>query len=124
MVLQCLLQHVDGVAKSLYNIVGWDGRSGGGGFVIRDELGAYRGGASVFFPFIAGPEMAELLACREAIKRAASFGVQKLHIEIDCKGAVAMINAKAKNRSALGPLVEEIKVDLASWDSHEITWAS
>ena len=49
------------------------------------------------------------MASRQAVKLAMQQNVERIHLELDSKGVVAMINDKGKNLSAVGPLVEEIK---------------
>ena len=43
---------------------------GGGGVILRDHEGAYRGGAATFFPSATDPQVAEVLAARRGVKLA------------------------------------------------------
>lgn len=60
-----------------------DGTRGGVG-VIRDHHGDFLAGASRFYPPVADPERAELLACHQAMTLAKEVGVTKLILESDC----------------------------------------
>ena len=66
------------------------GDSAGGGVVFRDHHGAFHGGACYFFPSISNPETAELLSCQQTAHLAVELGVQKIHMELDCKSVVEM----------------------------------
>jgi hypothetical protein len=82
---------------------------GGGGVVLRDHDGAFTGAAAQFFPAMEKPEMVELMACKIAFRLARDLGVQRIHVEMDCREAVRMINNPNKNLSAVGSIVEDIK---------------
>lgn len=84
---------------------------GGGGVILRDHEGAYRGGATLFFPGITDPEVSQVLAARRAVQLASELGVQKIQLELDSKGVVSMLNDRNKNLSVTGPYIEEIKGD-------------
>ena len=38
--------------------------------------------------------------------------IQRLHVEMDCKGHVASLNVEERNLSMLGVLIEEVKTFL------------
>lgn len=95
---------------------------GGGGVVLRDHDGAFRGAAAHFFPTIAKPEFVELMACRRALQFGRELGVLKIHVQLDCREAVCMINKPIKNLSAAGPIVEDIKVLMQGWQGCKVTW--
>lgn len=97
--------------------------NGGGGVVLRDHDGAYRGGACTFLPGTSDPELLEVLASRQAVKLAIQQNVDKIHLELDSKGVVAMINDRRKNLSAVGPLVEEVKELLQTRQGYKVSWA-
>jgi ribonuclease HI len=84
-------------------------RQGGGGVVLRDHQGAFRAGESLFFPHVSDPERAELLACHRAVQLAREKGIRKIQLETDCQGAVSKLTGGEMDRSAHGPLVEDIK---------------
>jgi hypothetical protein len=66
-------------------------------------------GSSDFFPVVADPERAELLACRRVVELARDAGMSKLVLETDCARAVSKLKNSEMDRSIHGPLVEEIK---------------
>ena len=82
---------------------------GGGGVVLRDHGGAFRGGARAFLPSTSDPQLLELMASRQAMQLAIQQGFQKVHLELDSKEVVAMLNGSSKNLPAVGPLIDEVK---------------
>jgi hypothetical protein len=66
-------------------------------------------GRANFFPSAADQEMAELLACRRAIRLAMEINVWKLFHETDSQSVVSKIKDKAKDFSLNGHLVNEMK---------------
>jgi hypothetical protein len=86
-----------------------EGNTGGGGVNVRDHNGRALACASYFFPSAMDPEAAELLACRRALMLAKDMNVDRVLLETDCMGAVNKLRDKGLDRSAQGPLVEEIK---------------
>jgi ribonuclease HI len=96
---------------------------GGGGVVIRDHDGRFLAGACHFFPSLSGPEGAELRACRRAISLGQELGLSKIILETDNMGVVSKLTSVLKDRSAAGPLVEEMKALLRAFDDHAIRWA-
>ncbi|KAK1698375.1 hypothetical protein QYE76_015072 [Lolium multiflorum] len=86
-----------------------EGNSGGGGVIVRDHNGRALACACYFFPSAKDPEAAELLACRRALMLAKDMNVDRVMLETDCMGAVNKLRDKGLDRSAQGPLVEEIK---------------
>lgn len=99
-----------------------DATKGGGGVVLRDHDGAFRGAAAHFFPDDGKPDIIELKACRKALQFGRELGVQKIHVETDCREAVCMINGSVKNFSAAGPIVEDIKGLMQGWQGCKVTW--
>ncbi|XP_073360574.1 uncharacterized protein [Aegilops tauschii subsp. strangulata] len=81
------------------------GQDGGAGVVFRDELGAFRGAASVFLPGISQAETTELLACRRAVQMALQQDIPKLHVKTDCLVVARMLNEKERNLSTVGIIV-------------------
>ena len=80
-----------------------------GDVVFRDHEGAFRGGACQIFEHVSNPEVAELLACVLAVKLALEKNVQRLHIKIDCRSVVDMLNDPKKNLSSVGQVIQEVK---------------
>lgn len=95
---------------------------GGGGVVLRDHAGAFRGGACYVFRDVSDPEVAEILACCKALQLAIQAGATRVHVEVDSKGVAAMLNDQAKNLSAAGPIVEEIKLLGRSLQGFKASW--
>ena len=62
-----------------------------------------------FFPSVADPEQAELLACRRAVVLAKDLNKGQVELESDCLNVVLKLQRTEKDLSAHGPLVEEIK---------------
>lgn len=62
-----------------------------------------------FFPSIADPEHAELLAWRRGVQLALEPGARKIFLESDFQGAVQAVMNKELDRPRYSPLVEEIK---------------
>src|SRR4051812_21065176 len=75
-----------------------------------------------FFQAVACPENVELLACKNVVQDAASRGVQRIHIELDCQRAVQMINDPGRNLSSVGPIVQEIKKLLLPFELSKDCW--
>ena len=98
------------------------GERSGGGVVIRDHHGAFRATACHCFASTSDPEIAEILACRQAVKLARELHVEKLEMELDCKNVVNMLNDQTKNLGVAGPVVEEIKGTLQDFEAHKISW--
>ncbi|XP_020162165.1 uncharacterized protein [Aegilops tauschii subsp. strangulata] len=98
------------------------GNSAGGGAVIRDHEGTFRGGFCQYFPHVADPEAAEILACRRAIKVALDRNVQKVYLELDSQAVVQMIKQKERNLSPVGPWVQEIKAMPNSVEEFSVSW--
>lgn len=53
--------------------------------------------------------MVEVQACKRAIQVAVEINVEKLHLELDNAAVAAAINNPAKDLSAKGPCIQEIK---------------
>lgn len=75
-----ILANVDGTVSK-------NGSEGGGGVLLRDHDGAFRGAATQFFPNDSNPEFVELKACRRALQLGRDLGVSKIHVEMDCNQA-------------------------------------
>jgi hypothetical protein len=67
------------------------------------------------------PERVELLAARRAVLLAKEVGTSKLVLETDCAGAVSKLNNREVDRSAHGPLVEDIKLLLGEFEESLVT---
>ncbi|KAI4990812.1 hypothetical protein ZWY2020_039183 [Hordeum vulgare] len=98
------------------------GVKGGGGFVIRDHNGAFLARGSHFFGIVRDAEAAEVLACRQAVLLARQRGVAKLHLELDNKGLVGMLQDQQRNLATVGPWIQEIKSLLSSFEAWRVAW--
>lgn len=93
---------------------------GGGGVVVRDHNGAFIAGATHFFPAAVDAEGAEILACRRAVELAKEIGCRNLLLESDCANAVKKLNDTNKDRSVVGPLIEELKAAMMVFDQVQV----
>jgi hypothetical protein len=73
-----------------------------------------------FFSSIKDPEIAELMACRRAVHLAKEVGVQKLILQSDSQNAVHKISGGVKDLSSHGPIVEEVKGLLQSFEDSRV----
>jgi ribonuclease HI len=89
---------------------------GGGGVVIRDHHGDFIAGACHFFPHTADRECAELLACRQGLLLAREVRVAKVVLETDCASVKAKLSNGELDRSINGPIVEDVKELLSSFE--------
>jgi hypothetical protein len=101
-----------------------EGGHGRGGVILRDHHGGFIAGSSHFFPLVADPERAKLLACKHAVLLAREQGVTKLVMELDCLGAVGKLSNPELDRSIHGPLVEDIKASLRELDCFQVKHVS
>jgi ribonuclease HI len=84
--------------------------------VLRDHHGSFIAGACHFFDCVADAETAELLACKRGLLLAKTLQVKKVVVESDCSNAVTKLKGVDQDRSFYGPLVEEIKSILQSFE--------
>lgn len=98
------------------------GKRGGGGVVLRGHNGAFCATACHFYPINSDPEMLELLACKRAAQLAAEMNIQKLVIDMNCKGLVGMLNGSRRNLSAIRPVVEDVKSLLRTRQESQVKW--
>jgi hypothetical protein len=73
-----------------------------------------------FLPQVFDAEGAELLVCQRAVTLAKEVHVNKLVLETDCKGAGLKLLGDDVDRSMHGPLVEEIRSILRSFEKHSV----
>lgn len=97
---------------------------GGAGIVLRDQYGAFRAAACHSYSHASCSEKMKVLACKRAIQVAMEINVHRLHLELDNVGMVAAINSQARDLSALGPCVHEIKDMLHNFLEVRVTWVS
>jgi hypothetical protein len=77
-------------------------------------------GAHCFFPSVADPEAAQLLACKRAKSLSGELGVTRLILETDNTSAAANQSSGMKGRSVHRPLVEEINECLGKFEDHTV----
>uniref|UniRef100_A0A8I7BI56 RNase H type-1 domain-containing protein n=1 Tax=Hordeum vulgare subsp. vulgare TaxID=112509 RepID=A0A8I7BI56_HORVV len=94
----------------------------GGGDVLRDHHGAFLAASCHHFPTFTDPISAEIHACRRALQVATEINATRVHIELDAKEVVDMLNNPAKNLSVLGPWIQEIKTSMGVFDDAKISW--
>jgi len=90
--------------------------------VFRDEDGAFRGADEFFLPDITSAEAMEVQACRRAVVLALQRGTPKLHLETDCLNVARMLNEQGRNLSAVGIMVEDIKMMATNLGEFKVTW--
>lgn len=91
---------------------------------MRDHRGMFVGGSChFFFPSVADPEHAELLACRRGVQLVIEVGARRTVLETDNLGIKQALSSQELARSRYGPLIEEIKELLASQDEFRVNWA-
>ena len=98
------------------------GVKGGGGAVLRDHNGAFLAATCHYYPNIVDPEAIEVLACRRALQLAADINATRVHLELDAQAVVNMLKHSARNLSANGPWIEEVKALLGSFVEYKISW--
>lgn len=72
------------------------GVKGGGGVVLRDHNGTFLAGVCHLFHNHVDPEAVEILACRRALQVAVECSVERVHLELDNKAVVHMLNEPQK----------------------------
>lgn len=102
--------------------VGKHGNKSGAGAVVRDHAGAFRAATCHVFQEVYDPEVAEIRACKRAIQLATEIGANKLHLEMDSSAVVKMLLDPAKDLSASGHCVQEIKTMLQEFEEVKVSW--
>jgi ribonuclease HI len=88
--------------------------SGGWGFVLRDEYGAVISSGYGKLVGVLEPLHAELIACVQAVQRAAELGIQKIVLVTDAISVVQAVTSTIADRSSACGLIWELKDALAS----------
>jgi ribonuclease HI len=89
-------------------------RNGGWGFVIRESDGGVISAAYGNLENVGEAFHAEVIACLQAIQRAADLGVQRVILETDASMVVQAVKSSDYNRSSAGGLIWEMNDLLAS----------
>jgi ribonuclease HI len=88
-------------------------RCGGGGVVMGDHNGAFVAGASHFFCCdLSG-------GCRRAVELAEDC-CRRFGLETDSANVVKKLNEEEKEKSVLGPLIEDLKISFRNFDQVEV----
>ncbi|KAE8799336.1 WD repeat domain phosphoinositide-interacting protein 3 [Hordeum vulgare] len=95
----------------------------GGGVVIRDHHGAFLAATCHHFSHIVDPALAEILACKRALQVATEVNAMRVHVELDAKEGVDMLNQPHRVLSAVGPWIQEIKTAFGMFEDVKISWA-
>lgn len=66
--------------------------------VLHDHNGILQAAASYSYLATSSPEVAEILACRSRLQLAQELNIQKVHVELDCKGVALMLNCHANDQ--------------------------
>lgn len=88
--------------------------------VLHDHNGILQAAASYSYLATSSPEVAEILACRSRLQLAQELNIQKVHMELDCKGVALMLNCHANDLSASGPLIKDIKERLRTFQESKV----
>jgi ribonuclease HI len=86
-----------------------EGRSGGTGMVLRNDVGGIIFTVSRFLQDCDSPLEAELQACNEGLALSLELSDRPIVLKSDCLEAVSMINDPSRNRSQVAALVNETK---------------
>ena len=82
----------------------------GGEAVLHDHHGRFLAGSCRFFPAVPAPERAKMFM---------EMGVMELVMKTDCPSVVVKLRNKELDRSMHGPLIEDIKAILRSFEDHD-----
>jgi hypothetical protein len=83
-------------------------RRGGWGFIARDHEGTCRASGAGCIPYVASPIQAEAIACQEAVKAAANWGMGRIQIETDCANLVRAIQSNDLDLTPEGVIYRDI----------------
>jgi ribonuclease HI len=87
------------------------------GVVIRDHSGDCIAVCSDSFPNVVSPELAEAMAVRLALSFAWDEKLDNLIVATDCLAVVQRVNSLMRDRSACGPVLDDIKTLLSLFKS-------
>jgi hypothetical protein len=85
-------------------------RSGGWGFVVRDRDSRVRGSGAGFLQSVASAAQSEIIACEEAAKTAADWGITNVCIESDSLNLVHAMRGKDYDRSPEGVIYMNLRL--------------
>ena len=80
--------------------------------IDRDDSGNLLQAKSKLFQYVVEPEVAEIMAIKEALSWLVHMNWQEVTLESDCLVVVQAIRSKTQMRSRFGVLVEECRTHL------------
>jgi ribonuclease HI len=89
----------------------------GVGVVVRDHTGTFLAACGERYDEVTNPELAEALALRWAVSFAIGEGYSKVIFASDCQSVINRIKSMLIDRSAYGPVIEDVKLLAKSFDS-------
>jgi ribonuclease HI len=90
----------------------------GVGVVIRNHIGECLAAHSELIPDVTAPELAEALAVRRALALTREEGYNKVMLATDCLSVVQRINNSTLDRSFLGVVIQDIKMEASKFTSY------
>jgi hypothetical protein len=99
----CLKINVDGAFDAAR-------RTGGWGFVIRDSYGDIRGSGAGVLHHVASAAQAEALACEEAARAAADWGMTNVTFESDAQNLVRAMKGSDFDRTPEGVIYKDLRL--------------
>jgi ribonuclease HI len=96
----------------------------GAGIVVRDHAGLFITACGDSQQEVTSPEMAEALALRRAVSFAVNEGFTKVIFASDCLSVINRIAEPLVDRSFCGPVIEDVKLAAASFESCSFTHVS
>ena len=87
-----------------------ESKSGGWGFVIRDNEGAVRGSGAGFISHAASAAQVEAQACAEALQAAACWGMGRLIVESDARNVINALSGTTLDLTPEGVIYRDIRV--------------
>jgi ribonuclease HI len=91
------------------------GAMAGAGVVARDENGSFVVAECRRYDHIIDPEIAEVLACRDALVLAQSRGWNHIEVETDCQTVVGMWKNEKTQKSACHQVLQEMKAIVSNF---------
>jgi ribonuclease HI len=87
-----------------------DTKTGGWGFVIRDQHGQVRGSGAGKIAYALSAAHAEILACEEAAQAASEWGMTNVQIETDAQNLVHAMRSTEYDRAAEGIIYKNLRL--------------
>jgi ribonuclease HI len=85
-------------------------KTGGWGFVVRDQYGDIRGAGAGFIPRAVSAAQAEMLACEAAAKASAGWGISKVVIESDSTNLIKAMRSTEFDRAHEGIVYRDLRL--------------